>query len=35
VTAPRAGVVSELSVAPGGTVVSGQAVCVVTDATRS
>src|SRR5204863_223753 len=30
VTAHRAGVVSELSVSPGGTVVSGQVVCVVT-----
>jgi acetyl-CoA/propionyl-CoA carboxylase biotin carboxyl carrier protein len=31
VTAPRAGVVSELSVVPGGSVVSGQAICVVAD----
>jgi acetyl-CoA/propionyl-CoA carboxylase biotin carboxyl carrier protein len=31
VTAHRAGVVSELSVAPGGTVLSGQVVCVVSD----
>ena len=29
VTAPSAGVVSELSVSAGGTVVSGQVVCVV------
>jgi acetyl-CoA/propionyl-CoA carboxylase biotin carboxyl carrier protein len=31
VTAHRAGIVSELSVVPGGTVLSGQAVCVVGD----
>jgi acetyl-CoA/propionyl-CoA carboxylase biotin carboxyl carrier protein len=31
VTAHRGGVVSQLSVSPGGTVVSGQVVCVVAD----